>query len=662
MAVTSGFFNSRDGDRRYDARQVSELFDGVIGDGVFMHVGEGLQVFPTNSPNTVSVGTGRCWFDHVWVKNWPSRHLVSLPAPDEYYMRYDAIVVEIDHSTSGRYGYITWVKGTASSNPALPTLLNEGDHGRTQHPLAYVRRFANTTTINSSDINSRVGFSDCPWVVAPAGFVDLNKYWSNWEQQWSNWFTNAQNENETEFSEFLENKNTQYNEWQNEQGNDWATMKSELEAQTTQAVNASQDAIDGTLASQLQKQIDDLEFMNNMRPFPSMTMSEEEDIPETWYHIGSGYGAITYNPSVGGITFGVIENFVSPYEYTYNSEGDESPNDQNGYFISQIIKTTSPKALYVRTGYYRDPKYDDVTTVDLETGWDTGDNNANGWMRVASYNEVSNKVSKSGDTMTGPLDINLGLRTGWKPFIKGFTRLNEDDVYGFTLETEGDGSVALASYWSGATPNFIRLKSGSTQLKQPLEVSSGGTGSTNDADARNALSALGGKYANGYYGIQLPDGGDSNWIRVTQNGILPYQSGGNGNIGTTSWPFNNLYAKSIFPLGSTRVMNDYITAWGSAAISSTSWTKWIKLNSSLTIVSIYGHKAGAQTQTGIEIAYPFTIYDAFIGGIALSQPNNVGIYAGYSTRNNNTSTSVWALNSWSGSNITYSIIVFGRWF
>lgn len=51
---------------------------------------------------------------------------------------------------------------------------------------------------------------------------------------------------------------------------------------------------------------------------------------------------------------------------------------------------------------------------------------------------------------------------------------------------------------------------------------------------------------NGYWGMGNPDGGTSDWIRTTSNGILPYQSGGASSLGTSSWPFSAIYANSIY--------------------------------------------------------------------------------------------------------------------
>ena len=46
---------------------------------------------------------------------------------------------------------------------------------------------------------------------------------------------------------------------------------------------------------------------------------------------------------------------------------------------------------------------------------------------------------------------------------------------------------------------------------------------------------------NDYQGFAFDDGTDTNYIRTTKNGIIPYQSGGYSNIGTSTWQFANGY-------------------------------------------------------------------------------------------------------------------------
>ena len=68
MSVTSGFFNSLNGDRRYDARQFSALFDGIINDGVFANIGTSFKVTAAGGLQ-INIGLGRAWFNSTWVNN-----------------------------------------------------------------------------------------------------------------------------------------------------------------------------------------------------------------------------------------------------------------------------------------------------------------------------------------------------------------------------------------------------------------------------------------------------------------------------------------------------------------------------------------------------------------------------------------------------------------
>ena len=66
-------------------------------------------------------------------------------------------------------------------------------------------------------------------------------------------------------------------------------------------------------------------------------------------------------------------------------------------------------------------------------------------------------------------------------------------------------------------------------------------------------------FANSYYGMVTNDGNSSNWIRTTQNGIIPYQSnsGGSSSLGTSGWPFSTVYATNFYG-----TLNGNATHWG----------------------------------------------------------------------------------------------------
>lgn len=56
--------------------------------------------------------------------------------------------------------------------------------------------------------------------------------------------------------------------------------------------------------------------------------------------------------------------------------------------------------------------------------------------------------------------------------------------------------------------------------------------------------------ANDYYGIAMPDGTSTGWIRTTSVGLLPYESGAAGNghssLGNESWYFSKAYIDNIY--------------------------------------------------------------------------------------------------------------------
>lgn len=160
MSVTSGFFNSVNGDRKYDAEQMSSIFDGIILDGVYPEYEGGLAV-SASSGTQIAVAKGRAWFNHVWVLN-DSILILDAGASELLQPRYDAVVIEIDHSEFVRSGSIKIVKGTPSMSPARPTMVHTDLVN--QYPLAYIYRAPGSSSIVSGAITNAIGTSECPYV------------------------------------------------------------------------------------------------------------------------------------------------------------------------------------------------------------------------------------------------------------------------------------------------------------------------------------------------------------------------------------------------------------------------------------------------------------------------------------------------------------------
>ena len=67
-----------------------------------------------------------------------------------------------------------------------------------------------------------------------------------------------------------------------------------------------------------------------------------------------------------------------------------------------------------------------------------------------------------------------------------------------------------------------------------------------------------------YSGMCTSDAGTSNWIRTTTNGIIPKQSGGYSALGTSSWPFREIFAQEHYFSSTCKAMRYYTDANGAA--------------------------------------------------------------------------------------------------
>ena len=188
MAVTSGFFNSLNGDRRYNAEQMSEIFNGIINDGVFSSVGTAFAVTASEG-NTVTIGIGRGWFNSAWIYNDAILPL-TLSNSETLLNRIDAVVIEINHSIGVRSGSIKVVNGTPATTPENPTLANIDDVH--QYPLAYIYRAAGSTSIVQANITNKVGTSDCPYVTGILEVQNIDNIVAQWQSEFDIWFANLE--------------------------------------------------------------------------------------------------------------------------------------------------------------------------------------------------------------------------------------------------------------------------------------------------------------------------------------------------------------------------------------------------------------------------------------------------------------------------------------
>lgn len=209
MSVTSGFFNSLNGDRRYNAEQMSSIFDGIINDGIFANIGTAFGV-RADVGNAITVGIGRAWFNSTWLLN-DAILPITADASEVLLDRYDAVVIEIDHSDSVRAGSIKIVKGTPSSSPQRPTMISTLEVH--QYPLAYIYRKAGSSGIVQADITSMIGTGSCPYITGILQVLGIDNIVAQWQDQWAQWFASQTQEGNNQMTQWMGDKQLEFNTW-----------------------------------------------------------------------------------------------------------------------------------------------------------------------------------------------------------------------------------------------------------------------------------------------------------------------------------------------------------------------------------------------------------------------------------------------------------------
>lgn len=190
MAITYGFYNSLNGDRKYDAEDVSQIFNGVITDGVFSTIG-GAMMTVAGTGMQVVVKAGKCWFNGTWTIN-DAQLPLDIEAADVSLTRIDAVVVEIDKSTSTRANTIKVLKGSPSANPEKPNLTKS--ELVNQYALAYVTIPGGMTSISASNIDIVVGKTETPFVTAVLQQADITDLFNGWTDEFETWFENIKSQ------------------------------------------------------------------------------------------------------------------------------------------------------------------------------------------------------------------------------------------------------------------------------------------------------------------------------------------------------------------------------------------------------------------------------------------------------------------------------------
>jgi len=196
MTVKYGFYDSLSGDRKYNAIDISRLFEGIISDGVFATIGSGFFVTHNAGTMNVSIATGRAWFNYTWTLNDASLPLAVSPSHVSL-NRIDTVVIEVDSSLGVRANSIKIIAGTPASSPVAPTLANTSTLH--QYGLADIYVAAGVTQITAGNITNRVGTAGTPLITGVvASSLDASSLFAQWDAEFSLWFETLIDELTTE--------------------------------------------------------------------------------------------------------------------------------------------------------------------------------------------------------------------------------------------------------------------------------------------------------------------------------------------------------------------------------------------------------------------------------------------------------------------------------
>lgn len=221
----------------------------------------------------------------------------------------------------------------------------------------------------------------------------------------------------------------------------------------------------------------------------------------------------------------------------------------------------------------------------------------------------------------------------WNNDESGNTTANSWNV--FSIRGANDYSTAFIELYRTATDYHTSAlvtsrKVGTSAYYNQVRCDISPTGAysyyiTNPAGFRTAISALTYKLENGYMGVADPSGnntsGSGAYLRTPSAGLIPYKSGTNASLGTSSWQF------------STAHVANYYRNNAQLFVLTALWTGTVSKNGSITVASLSKYRL-------------FAIRPSWNGSILLVGFSS-GAGSGYLNGSNiyNNATSTWTMQA-----------------
>ena len=186
MSLTYGYFNSVNGDRKYNAETMSKYFSGIISRGILQNYADKFQVF-ASSGFTVQVSTGKAYFTNgQWVENAAIISLTLEPSSVSL-SRIDRIVLRKDTSLETRNVSVVIKQGTPASSPTAPAL--ESSEFVEELSLCQILIGPNVTSITQTNItDERPNSTLCGFTHQLFSQVDTTNIFAQYDDAFNTWF------------------------------------------------------------------------------------------------------------------------------------------------------------------------------------------------------------------------------------------------------------------------------------------------------------------------------------------------------------------------------------------------------------------------------------------------------------------------------------------
>lgn len=233
-----GFYNSKDGDRKYNASHFGKMFDGIIQDGVFGAISAPFNsmfnVEPKTEPDLqVTLNPGKAWLMHTW-NMLDAKTTITFNQCQANQKRTDIIVLEVNNNytdlegSSPRTNSIKIIEGSntlVSSEDNPPSLIqiwnsNQSDRRIWQYPIAYVTIYGSDydggTTERQFEAN-KIKAANISNRINVVGALESEKY-IKWTPLVTGATMNTSLENylpdwDSLFDQFMEDRTAEFNQW-----------------------------------------------------------------------------------------------------------------------------------------------------------------------------------------------------------------------------------------------------------------------------------------------------------------------------------------------------------------------------------------------------------------------------------------------------------------